>query len=511
MGHADTILHHLSVEGSHMLNFKKSSSEQEAKLEALDRSQAVIEFKPDGTIITANENFLKALGYGLDQIVGQHHRMFVDPQEAQSPTYAEFWRLLGTGKFQSGEFKRLNKSGEEIWIQASYNPLMDKSGNVFKVIKFASDITAEKHKSFDFQGKVEAISRSQAVIEFETDGTIITANENFLGAVGYGLDEIKGKHHRMFVDPQEAATPGYQQFWDNLSRGQFETKEYKRFGKGGKEIWIQASYNPIFDQTGKVIKVVKFATDITSAVHERQRRAEIQRSIDIDLSEITEAILSASAQATEAASASTQTSQNVQSVAGGLEEMAASVSEINQQVTNALEISTRAVDEADNTNAIVSGLADAAQRIGDVVSLISEIAEQTNLLALNATIESARAGEAGKGFAVVASEVKSLAGQTANATEEISNQIAQVQSTTDEAVKAIKEITETIGKINEISSMISAAVEEQSAVTGNMSTNMQTAADSVNEITSSVNEIAQATEMVNVSTQKMKESSAALA
>ena len=191
--------------------------------------------------------------------------------------------------------------------------------------------------------------------------------------------------------------------------------------------------------------------------------------------------------------------------------MAASVSEINQQVTNALEISTRAVDEADNTNAIVSGLADAAQRIGDVVSLISEIAEQTNLLALNATIESARAGEAGKGFAVVASEVKSLAGQTANATEEISNQIAQVQSTTDEAVKAIKEITETIGKINEISSMISAAVEEQSAVTGNMSTNMQTAADSVNEITSSVNEIAQATEMVNVSTQKMKESSAALA
>jgi len=493
-----------------MLSFSSKTSDLQAKLDAIGRSQAVIEFETDGTIIDANENFLGALGYKLEEIQGQHHRMFVEKEEANSNEYQQFWRTLAAGEFRSGEFKRITKNGDEIWIQASYNPLFDKNGNVFKVVKFAADITEQKLKNFDYEGQVDAISRSQAVIQFELDGTIITANDNFLNAVGYKLDEIKGQHHRTFMDPQEANSAGYKQFWQDLANGQFKSDEYKRFGKGGKEIWIQASYNPILDQNGKAIKVIKFATDITAMVQDRIRRAEIQASINTDLSEIMEAIVGASTQASEAASASTQTSQNVQAVAGGLEELSSSVSEINQQVTNALEISTKAVEQADNTNSIVSGLANAAQRIGDVVSLISEIAEQTNLLALNATIESARAGEAGKGFAVVASEVKSLAGQTANATEEISSQITQVQATTDQAVGAIKTITDTIGKINEISSMISAAVEEQSAVTTNMSGNMQTAADSVDEISSGVNEIAQATELVNVATQKVKESSAAL-
>ncbi len=494
-----------------MLNFSRNSSDAEAKLDALNRSQAIIEFETDGKILTANENFLGAVGYSLSEIQGQHHSMFVDKEEAKSSEYGQFWRTLASGEFFSGEFKRINKQGDEIWIQASYNPVYDKNGKTVKVIKIASDITQAKLKNFDDEGQVAAISRSQAVISFKPDGTIINANENFLGAVGYSLEEIKGQHHRMFVAGDEAQSPAYKQFWQDLAEGQFQANEYKRVGKGGDEIWIQASYNPIFDQAGKVIKVVKFATDITAAVKERMHRSEVQSSIDADLTEIMEAIINASTQATEAAAASSQTSENVQAVAGGIDELAASVSEINQQVTNALEISTRAVEEADNTNSIVTGLADAAQRIGDVVSLISEIAEQTNLLALNATIESARAGEAGKGFAVVASEVKSLAGQTANATEEISSQIAQVQSTTDEAVNAIKTITDTISKINEISSMISAAVEEQSAVTGNMSSNMQTAADSVNEISSGVNEIAQATELVNVATQKVKENSASLA
>lgn len=493
-----------------MFSFSNSSSELQAKFEALDRSQAIIEFEPDGTIITANANFLGAVGYSLDEIKGKHHSMFVDPKEANSAEYKQFWPSLASGTFQSGEFKRVAKGKNEIYIQASYNPVKDKNGKVFKVIKFASDITSAKLQAMDFQGQVDAISKSSAVIHFEIDGTILKANDNFLNALGYTEKEIVGQHHRMFVDPAESGSASYQQFWDALARGEFQTAEYKRIGKGGREIWIQASYNPIFDMDGNAIKVVKFATDITQSVNDRNRRAAAQKSIDSELTEILQAVLNASSQATEAASASTQTSSNVQAVAGGLEELASSVQEINQQVSNALEISMQAVSQADNTNTIIGGLATAAQKIGDVVSLISEIAEQTNLLALNATVESARAGEAGKGFAVVASEVKSLAGQTANATEEISNQIAMVQSTTEEAVTAIRTITETIGKINEISSIISAAVEEQSAVTGNMSANMQTAAEGVNEITSGVNEIAQATELVNIATQKVKQSSAAL-
>lgn len=493
-----------------MFSFSSSSSDLQAKSDALDRSQAVIEFETDGTIITANANFLGALGYSLDDIKGKHHSLFVDKDDVNSAEYQQFWRSLAAGEFQTGEFKRIHKSGKDIWIQASYNPLLDKNGKALKVVKFAADITEAKLRSFDNEGQVEAISRSQAVIQFETDGTIIQANDNFLNTLGYSQDEIVGKHHSMFVAPDEVSSPDYKQFWEDLANGQVQANEYCRIGKGGKEVWIQASYNPILDQTGSVIKVVKFATDITDMVNERNRRSQIQASIDVDLTEIMTAVGGATEQATEAAAASTQTSDNVNAVAGGLEELASSVSEINLQVTNALEISMQAVDQAENTNTIISGLAEAGQRIGDVVSLISEIAEQTNLLALNATIESARAGEAGKGFAVVASEVKSLAGQTAKATEEISAQIAQVQSSTEEAVGAIRTITETIGKINEISSMISAAVEEQSAVTGNMSANMQTAAEGVTNITSGINEIAQATELVNVATQKVKESSAAL-
>ena len=217
----------------------------------------------DGTIIGANENFLSTVGYSLDEIKGKHHSMFVTPADKGSAEYQQFWENLKRGKYQAAEYKRLGKGGKEVWIQASYNPIMDLNGKPFKVVKFATDITQQKMANADFSGQVAAISKAQAVIEFNLDGMIITANPNFLGAMGYQLDEIKGRHHSMFVEPSYKDSVEYREFWRILNDGKFQAGEYKRFGKGGKEIWIQASYNPIFDLNGKPFKVVKYATDIT--------------------------------------------------------------------------------------------------------------------------------------------------------------------------------------------------------------------------------------------------------
>lgn len=242
-----------------------SHNDDEALIKALHRVQAVIEFNLDGTILTANDNFLGAVGYDLKDIQGKHHRMFCEEEFASSMEYKQFWKSLGEGEFQSGEYKRLRKDGNEIWINASYNPIFDSSGKVVKVVKFASDITASKLKSAEDEGKINAISKAQAVIEFTTDGTILTANDNFVGAVGYSLDEIVGKHHRIFCEPEYANSPEYKNFWDRLGKGIFDSGEYKRITKDGSEIWINASYNPIFDASGRVIKVVKFATDVTES------------------------------------------------------------------------------------------------------------------------------------------------------------------------------------------------------------------------------------------------------
>jgi methyl-accepting chemotaxis protein len=491
--------------------FGSSSGELKSKVEALNRSQAVIEFNLDGTIIDANANFLNAMGYSLEEVRGKHHRMFVEPAYAESAEYRHFWDQLRSGQYQAAIYKRIAKGGRSVWIQASYNPLMDGKGKPHKVVKFATDITDEKMRTAGHEGQLKAINKSQAVIEFTLDGTIITANDNFLKTLGYSLDEIKGKHHRMFVSPAYRDTAEYRAFWDALGRGEYQSDEYQRVGKGGKDVWIQASYNPIYDADGKLCKVVKFAADVTQHVLRRHKRAEIQRTIDTDLGKITEAVAATNDQASAAAAVSTQTSSNMQAVASGAEELAASVGEISRQAADALSISQKAVDQANQTNAIVSGLATAAQKIGDVVKLINNIAEQTNLLALNATIEAARAGEAGRGFAVVASEVKSLATQTSKATDEISGQIAEVQNTTTSAVNVIEAISQTIGRINEISSAIAAAVEEQAAVTQSMSSNMQVAAKGVADISANVSEIASVARSVDTATRKVKEASRALA
>ncbi|MEH2624358.1 methyl-accepting chemotaxis protein [Bradyrhizobium sp. AZCC 1719] len=247
-----------------MFQFLKSSSTDKALADALGRSQAVIEFGMDGTILTANNNFLKALGYSLGEIKGKHHSMFVDPSQRDSQAYRDFWTALRRGEYQAAEYRRIGKGGKEVWIQATYNPVLDGSGKPCKVVKFATDITARKIKNMEDASQIAAINRTQAVIAFEMDGTVVTANDNFLKAMGYTLAEIQGKHHSMFVGPSERDSAAYRQFWASLNRGESQQAEYKRIGKGGKEVWILASYNPVLDEKGKPFRVVKFATDITS-------------------------------------------------------------------------------------------------------------------------------------------------------------------------------------------------------------------------------------------------------
>jgi methyl-accepting chemotaxis protein len=230
---------------------------------AISESQAVIEFNMDGTVVIANKNFLDTLGYSLAEIQGKHHSMFVEKSERDSAAYREFWAKLNRGQYQAAEYKRVGKGGNEVWIQASYNPVLDPAGKPFKVIKFATDITARKIQSMEDAGKIDAILRAQAVIEFNLDGTIVKANENFLKTLGYSLAEIQGKHHSMFVEPATRESPAYREFWASLNAGKYLAAEYKRIAKGGKEIWILASYNPILDEKGKPFKVVKFATDVT--------------------------------------------------------------------------------------------------------------------------------------------------------------------------------------------------------------------------------------------------------
>ena len=423
---------------------KVRAMEDAGKLIAVDRVQAVIEFNLDGTIVTANENFLKTLGYSLSEIQGKHHSMFVEPQLRDSAAYREFWAKLGRGEYEAGEFKRIGKGGKEVWILASYNPILDEKGKAFKVVKYATDITEAKLNTADLSGQIAAIGKSQAVISFSLDGTVQTANDNFLNTLGYSLSEIQGRPHSMFVAPAERDGAAYREFWAALRRGEYQAGEFKRIGKGGNDIYIQASYNPILDMNGRPFKVVKYASDVTQQVIARMKSEHVRGMMD--------------------------------SVAAGAEELNASVREISEAMTKSRDTASDAVSKVEAADGQAQRLSQAAESMTGIVQLIGDITGQINLLALNATIESARAGEAGRGFAVVASEVKNLANQAKQATDRIGQEIGSLNGISGDVVNALTSIKQAIQNVSHYVTSTAAAVEEQSTVTNEMSSSMQRAA-----------------------------------
>ena len=545
------------------------SGKLSTELKAFYRANAVIEFTPDGEILRASDLFLQTMGYRLQDVQNRHHRMFVDQQFASSQEYSSFWQRLKRGEFQTGFYKRYKKDGSEIWLRASYNPIINNEGKTVRVIKLATDETKAVHRLAEFEGQVKAIHRVNAVIEFDLQGTILRANRKFLDAMGYEMEEIRGRHHRIFVEPAYAESAEYRAFWEKLRSGVHFQDRYKRLNKQGQAVWIQASYNPILDPDGKAVKVVKYATDITDEVVKKLQMEENAKAINYVVSAaargdltgdihvtgsnemsrvgtglnmhfdnlkafiahvggaaetIVESVANmntmsgrvesnsgtTSGQANVAAGNARKIEQGIHSVASSAEELSASIRDVAESTSRAVKESGEAVIASGRASESITKLGESSQEIGQVIEMINAIAKKTNLLALNASIEAARAGEAGKAFAIVAHEVNALSEQTSKATEQIGGTIEEIQEDVRTASDEINQIVQIIDQVNDLLQYIATSVSEQSNATGEIAHSIVEISRRGTEVAEDISSVAEAAQLATGDAQEAQEISGTL-
>ena len=475
-----------------------NNKEEKAQLNAIDEHFAVISFSPDGIILEANQNFLNALGYTENEVLGKHHKIFCDSKLVNSKEYSDFWNELKKGTVQTSEFKRIKKDGHSIFIQASYTPIKDNSGKVYKIIKFAQDVTDKKLEDLYYKGQIQAIGKSQAIIEFDMNGIILNANENFLKAIDYSLDEIKGKHHSMFCEESYKNSNEYKDFWEKLNNAEFQSGEFLRIGKNGKKVYIQATYNPIIDIDNKPFKVVKYATEITTR---KNTMFSIQKNIEKlnkSLNHLSGASNSMSIDAENSMKGSQEVSvsieqmdQAVNELSEKIEVMLSSITSIADAAANGEKIALGAKEQSKSTSSDIIKLNQESSKIGETINLITQIAFQTNILSLNAAVEAATAGEAGRGFAVVAAEVRNLATRSNEAAKEITSAIESIQTLVKNSLKSINSVDSTIEEISLMSSNISKSILEQKTISNQLASTALQTSKGLNEISNSMINVSQ--------------------